>query len=321
MSILRRRQWLLAAGASLALPAFAQDKYPSRPVRIIVGLPAGGVADSSVRLLAGAAQAAFGQAFVIENKAGASFALAVQAVQQAPADGYTLLHVLSPMFSAQALHKRFDLFKAFDPVVGMGSTDTTLAVGGKSPHRTVQDLIAFGKANPGKLTYGSPGIGTLEHMAMAGFCRRYGIDAVHVPFKGGPEIVQALATSQIDFGPQAVPLVVQFAPKGLVRALVLMNRRRNPVLPDVPSLKDAGLDLGKLTLWGGLAAPAGTPRAVIQYIEQKVLATMKSPELVRQYAHLGMEPEGQTSAEFAQEWKDDWGWISRSVAENRIEAS
>jgi tripartite-type tricarboxylate transporter receptor subunit TctC len=258
---------------------------------------------------------------VIENKAGASFQLAMQAVTQAPADGYTLLHLISPMLSAQAVQKRYDVFKSLLPIVGLGATDTTFAVGGSSRFKTMQELIAFGKASPGKLSYGSPGIGTLEHLALAGFCKRYGIDAVHVPFKGGPEIVQALATGQIDLGTQAAPLVVQFAPKGLIRALVVLNHKRNAALPGVPTLNEAGLDINRLTLWGGLAAPVGTPRAVLDVLEAKALAAARDPALVKQYQTLGLDNEAQPAAAFGQEWKDDWGWISRSASENRIDTN
>lgn len=313
----------VAACGTLGWPlaSRAQDKYPAKAVRIVVGLPAGGVADNSVRLLAATMQPQFGQSLVVENKPGASFQLAMQAVLQAPADGYTLLHVISPMLSAQAVQKRFDVFKSLVPVARLGSTDTTFAVGGKSTFKTIQELITFAKANPGKLSYGSPGIGSLEHIALAGFCKRYGIDAVHVPFKGGPEIVQALATGQIDFGTQAVPLVVQFGPKGLIRALVVLNHQRNAAVPDVPTIKEAGLDISRLTLWGGLAAAAGTPREALEFLEAKALAAAKDPALVKQYQAMGLANEAQGAAAFGQDWKEDWVWIAKSAAENRIEAN
>lgn len=310
----------LAAGA-VAPRVRAEDKFPSRPLRIIVGLPAGGVADNSVRLLAAALQPLLGQTVIVENKAGASFQLAMQAIAQAPADGTTLIHLISPMLSAQAVHKRFDIFKSLVPVVGMASTDTTFAVGGNSKFKSMQELIAYGRANPGKLTYGSPGNGTLEHIALAGFFKRYAIDAVHVPFKGGPEIVQALATGQIDLGTQAVPLVVQFAPKSMTRALVILNHKRNPAVPDVPTIKEAGMDLNRLTLWGGLAALAGTPKPLLELLEAKALAAARDPALLKQYQQMGLDSDPKSAAAFGQDWKDDWGWISKSAAENRIEGN
>ena len=315
-------QTSLALGAAAATgAAWSQDKYPSRPVKIILGLPPGGVVDNSMRILTNVMAPTFGQPLVIDNKPGAVFALAMQTLAQAPTDGYTLLHVTSAMLSGQAVSKRFDMFKSLVPVAMMGATDITLAVGGKSPHKSAKELIAWGKANPGKMTYASPGIGSLEHLALSNFCKKFGIDAVHVPFKGGPEVVQALATGQADLGTLAVPFIVQFGPKGLVRALVLLNDKRNAAIADVPSLKDEQLDLSRLVIWGGLAAPTGTPQAAIDYMEKQVLAGMQNPELRKQFLAMGLAPAAHGAAEFAKDWKEDWQWISKAASEAKLETN
>lgn len=313
-----RRRCLCAALAASALPsaglARTATAYPSRPVRIVVGLPAGGVADMATRVLAAAMQPALGQPLVVENRPGAGFQLALQAVTQAAPDGHTLVNMVSAMLSAQAVHKRFDVFRSLVPIAGTGATDTTLAVGKRSPHRTVQQLIAWARARPGRMTYGSPGAGTPEHLALHHFCKRYGIEAVHVPFKGGPEVMHALAAGHIDLGTQAVPLIVQSVPPGMVRALVVLKGHRHAAIPDVPTIEEAGLDIDRLTLWGGLAAPAETPPDVVALLEHQVLAAMKSPELIRQYLQMGIEPRAESAGQFGQAWKDDWAWISRAAS-------
>ena len=309
--------------ATAALPglALAQAKYPSKPVRIIVGLPAGGTADSSVRMLAATMLPSLGQTIIVDNKPGANFQIAVHALTQAPADGYTLLHVINAMLSGQAVQKRYDLFKSLVPIAMTGSSDITFVVGAKSPHKTVQDLIAWATAHPGKLTYASPGTGSLEHLALSNLCKRYGIDAVHVPFKGGPEMVQAVGSGEADLSTAAVPLVVQFAPKNLIRALVVLNDKRNAAIPDVPSLPEAKLDLAKLVIWSGLAAPAGTPQPVLELLERQVLAAADNPELRRQYLAMGLAPAPAGAAAFGQVWKDDWAWIAKAASEAKLDTN
>lgn len=320
-----QRRQLLAFGAgalaSLAFPrlAPAQDKFPSKPVRIVVGLPAGGAADASMRQLAAALQPVLGQSLVVENKPGGAFVLAMQAVIQAPADGYTLLHVVNPMLSTQAVQKRYDMFKSLTPIAKVGSSDIAFVVNGKSPHKTLPDLIAWAKANPGKLTYASPGIGTLEHLALDTLCKRNGITAVHVPFKGGPEMLQAVASGEVEMSTLAVPLVLQFAPKGMVRPLVMLSDERNAKLPDVPSLKDLKLDLPRIVIWAGLAASADTPKPVVAALEKAVLAAVENPELRKQYEASGLVPEGVGAAAFGTLWREDWSWISKAASEAQLD--
>jgi len=318
----RRQLLTFGAGAlaSLAVPrlASAQDKFPNKPIRIVLGLPAGGAADAAVRQLASAMQPILGQSLVVDNKPGAAFALAMQAVTQAPADGYTLQYVMNPMLSTQAMQKRYDMFKSLTPIAKVGAGDIAFVVNGKSPHKTMQELITWAKANPGKLTYASPGIGTLEHLALDTLCRRNGITAVHVPFKGGPEMLQAVAAGEVELSTLAVPLVLQFAPKGMVRPLVILSDERNAKLPEVPSLKDLKLDVPRVVIWGGLAASADTPKAVVAVLEKAVLAAMENPELRKQYEMVGLMPAAANGADFGKTWKEDWAWISKAVSDAKL---
>lgn len=321
-TIPRRR--VLQAGIGLALTgcqyAFAQDKYPSRPVRIIVPLPPGGVVDNSVRALAAVMGSDFGgQPIVIDNKPGGAFVIATNALRQAPADGYTLLYVHAPYLSTQAAFRKFDLFKTVVPVAGLGETDITLSTGGKKGYRTVAELVADGKANPGKLSFSSPGPGTLEHLALVNFCKAAGIDAVHVPLKGGPEVVKALIAGEVDFGTLAVPLVLPFLADGRIRPLMLLNDKRNSAVPEVPTFHEAGIAVARVTAWGGLAAPVGTPPEVLAWLEKTVLHAAAQPELQRQWVATGMTPSAVGSAAFAKMWRDDYVWISKAVADARLE--
>lgn len=299
--------------------ADAQDKYPSKPVKIIIPLPAGGAADSSVRILATVAQRSLGQPMVVDNKPGGAYLIGVNAVVQAPADGYTLLHVNGGMLSVQAVFKRFDFFKQLVPVAGVGETDVVIASSGKRVFKTIKDLIAFGKANPGKLNYGSPGAGTNEHLALDTFCKAVGIEAVHVPMKGGPDVVKALVQGDVDFGTAAMPFVPQFAPGGLIRPLVVLNDKRNAITPDVPTYKEEGLPINSLIIWGGYAAPAGTPPAVVAQLEKIILEAAKNPEVQKQLTAAGMVPTSSTGAEFGKVWKEDYAWVSKAALDAKLD--
>jgi tripartite-type tricarboxylate transporter receptor subunit TctC len=319
---INRRHVLQAGLAAMALPAWqlaaAEDKFPSRPVKIIVPLPPGGVVDNTVRALVNTMQPTFAQPLVIDNKPGGAFVIGMNTLASAPADGYTLIHVNAAFLSAQAVFKRFDVFKQLVPIAGLGETDSTISVPGKSNFKTIKDLIEFGKANPGKLSYASPGPGNLEHLALANFCKAHGIEAVHVPFKGGPEVVKAMISGEVDFGTLAVPLVQQFSPDGRVRPLVLLNEKRNAALPDVPTYREARLDISRLTLWGGLCAPAGTPPAIVAQLEKSVLEAARNPELQKQFIAAGLLPAAQTSAEFGKIMRDDYVWISKATLDAKL---
>jgi tripartite-type tricarboxylate transporter receptor subunit TctC len=312
----------MALGLSIAVNgSFAQDKYPTKPVRIIIGAPPGGVIDNSVRILTNVMQPSFGQPLIIDNKPGSVFAVAMSTLALAPTDGHTLLYVTSNMLSGQAVQKKYDMFKSLVPVAMIGATDITLAVGGKSQHKTVKELIAWSKSNPGKMTYASPGIGSLDHLALSNFCKKFGLDAVHVPYKGSTEVAQALMTGQADLGILPVPFIVQFGSKGMLRALLLLNGKRNPVIPEVPSIKDEQLDIPRLSVWGGMAAPAGTPKGVIEHLEKQLLAAMQNAELQKQFAGMGLAIDAHGAAEFGNDWKSDWSWISKAASEAKLDTN
>ena len=308
------------AGLPLAHLALAQEKFPSKPIKIIVPLPAGGAADVAVRRLGQHMQEIMGQSVVVDNKPGGAFSVAMASLAQSPADGYTLIAINSAFLAVQALFKRLDVFKQLVPVVGQGATDETISVGGNGKFKTAKDLIAYGRANPGKLSYVTPGHGTLEHLAGYNFCKLNGFDAVNVPMKGGPDAAQALMGGQGDFGVIPLPLVQQLGGGGKLSALLVLNDHRNPNLPNVPTPEEAGVKATRCVIWGGLAAPVGTPPAVLATLEKVALEAARNPELQKAIATAGMVPAAVPAEAFGKMWRDDYAWISKAVTEADLKA-
>lgn len=315
---IHRRRLLQGTAAALALPAWMQAQasngFPSKPLKIIQPLPSGGAADSASRLLATAMEGPLGQAVMVENKPGGAFMVAMNTLKSAPADGYTLISLNAGMLATQAVYGQFDIFKELVPIVGTGETDVTFTTSGKQPFKTIRQLIDYGRANQGRLIYASPGPGTLEHLALANLCTRYGIEAIHVPVKGGPDMLKMVLQGDADLCTLAVPLVQQFLGSDRIRPLVVLNEKRNPAIPDVPTYTEEKLDVQRLTLWGGLAAPAGTPKDVLDVLQKAALVAAAKPELQQKIAAAGMIPAALPAVAFGKLWQDDYAWISKSAA-------
>lgn len=318
MHTIHRRRLLQSAAAALALPAWMQAQaangFPSRALKIIQPMPPGGGADSASRLLATAMESILGQAVMVENKPGGAFMVALNTLKSAPADGYTLLHLNSGMLATQAVYGQFDIFKDLVPIVGGGETDVVFTASGKQPFKTIRQLIDYGRANPGRLVYASPGPGTLEHLALANFCTRYGIEAIHVPVKGGPDMLKMVLQGDADLCTLVVPLVQQFLGSDRIRPLVVMNEKRNPAIPDVPTFLEEKLEVPRLTIWAGLAAHAGTPKDVLEVLQKAALAAAAKPELQQKLAAAGMTPAALPAAAFGKQWQDDYAWIAQTAA-------
>lgn len=319
------RRTVLQAGLSLGvLPlggmSQAQSAYPNRPIRVVVGLPAGGVADVAVRIITTQMQSTLGQPFLVENRPGASFGLAMNAMEQASADGYTLTYATNMMLSSQAVLKRFDLFKSLTPIAMIGASEMAFAVGGNSRFSNIKDLVDFARANPNKLTYGTPGIGLLEHLTLATFCKRNNIQAVHVPYKGGPQVAQALGSGEIDFCVTPLTFLMQFESKNAIRGLAVLNEQRSSAIPNLPTYQEAGIDIPRLVLWGGFATKSGTPNHVVKMLETHTLLALKNSETRARLLAMGrnMNVEGD-AAYSANMWAADWSWISKAASEITID--
>jgi tripartite-type tricarboxylate transporter receptor subunit TctC len=294
----QRRHLLQAACASL-LPTpwstSAQASFPNRPVRTIVPLPAGGAADQSVRILGDYMRPHLGQSIVIDNKPGGLYMIGLQGALSAPADGYTLIHLNATMCAVQASSGRFDLLRQFAPLGLMGMSDVVLAVSSQAPFRTLPEMIAWNRANPGKLSYGSLGPGSMDHLMMVSILGKDAPAASNIPFKGGPEAAMALARGEIDAMTMAVSLLVQS--QGRFRAIGVLSDQRS----------------ASLQYWGGLAAPAGTPKAVRDILEHALGAAVRTPGLQERLAPLGMLPRFADAEGFRKLIEVDLKWLGDAV--------
>ncbi|MCX7275149.1 MAG: tripartite tricarboxylate transporter substrate binding protein [Burkholderiales bacterium] len=309
-----RRRWLQSVTVgSLSLPILtqAQETYPTKPIRIIVPLPSGGAVDVGIRILTEQLQTLLKQPLVVDNKPGGVFQIGMQALAQSPADGYTLLATNTSFVTAQLLLNRYDMLKQLTPISTWSQVDVIITASPSAPFTTLRDMVAWAKANPGRLTYGSVGPGTIEHLLLANFAKKYGFSATHVPFKGGPDAMATLAGGDIHVFSAVIPLVNQF--KTRVRPMAVMSDRRTPSFPEVPTLKEAGIDLAPFQFWNGLHAPAGTPPAVIDALQRAIGQALKTETAQTKYAGIGMIPSGSSAAQFSAVVNDDFRWLADAI--------
>lgn len=290
-----------AAAALLAPPAvLAQDTYPSKPVRIVVGYQAGGPTDIVARLLASRLQATLGQSFVVENKPGAGSNIASGEVAAAAPDGYTLLLAAAPITMTRFLYKglKWDVQKSFEPVSLVMSAPAVLAVAPGVPAANLKELIALAKKEPGKLTFGSSGSGGSQHLAGEMFKQRAGIDLVHVPYKGAAGALNDLIAGHVTMAFMTSVSALPHLQAGKVRPIGVAAAQRLPTLPDVPTLSEAGLPGFESDSWNGLFAPAGTPQAIVQLLQRETAKAVASAEMREKLVPQGAVLVGNTPAEF-----------------------
>lgn len=299
-------RFAVAAFAALCLvfqtvsPGRAQDAWPSRNVTIIVPFTAGGTADLFARLLASHMQVTFGQSFVVENRGGAGGNIGAAAVAKAPNDGYTLLlgtvstHAINPTLYANLT---FDAAKDFQPVSLIARLPNMLVVKNSLPVKNVAEFVAYVKANPDKLNYGSSGVGTSIHLAAELFKIATGTKMTHVPYRSSNEIMQNLTGGHIDLAFDNITLAWPQAKAGTVRALGVTSPQRSPTAPDVPPIADTlkGFDA---TSWHGLFAPAGTPCPVVDKMAAEVKRILEMPDTVTKLTEIGAVPSPMTPDQF-----------------------
>ncbi len=309
----------LVAGAFCA-PAAAQTTFPTKPIRILVPFGAGGVADLTARAVAQKMSESLGQAIVIDNKPSAGGIVAGDAVAKADADGHTLLLMSNGTAVSSNLFKTlpFDAQRDFAPISTLGNFDIAVVVADGSKFKTLAELLAYAKANPGKLNIGTIAVGSTQNLAAELFKSATGIDAQTVPFNGTPAVVTALRGGSVDVAVEILgPVMGQISGKSL-RALALMGEKRASKLPDVPTLKESGV-AAVASSWNALAAPAKTPASVIAKLNAAVLAAVNAPDLKAKLAELNVNANGSTpeqlAALLASETKR-WGEI---IAKAKIE--
>jgi tripartite-type tricarboxylate transporter receptor subunit TctC len=324
MSRLRTLAATLAAlGLSLAsVVAASPEAYPTRPIKIIVPTPAGGPVDVIARLIGNYLASSLGQAVVIDNRPGAGNTIGSKEAAQAEPDGYTLLYssasglVLAPILQKNA---GYDPLASYDPIVLVAQSSTVLVVHPSLPVNSVQELVAYAKANPGEVNFSSGGIGVLPHLIGEWFKSTASIDIVHVPYRGGGPSINDLLAGQVQMTFEGTSVLLPLIRSGKLRALATTSAKRSSELPDLPTMAESGFPGFVSTSWTGLLAPVRTPRVVIDRLNARINEGLDSPQLRSALATLSNQPLGGTPQDFTELMKSDigkWGPIVKALGLN-----
>lgn len=299
-----RRALLAAATLPLALPALAQDGFPSRPVRLVVGFVPGGATDISARAMAPKMSEVLGQPVIVENRPGAGSNLASEVVARAPADGHTILLatlgalVISPMIMRLPVDPARDLV----PISIAVDLFNILVCPADRPWRNAADVIAAAKARPGQLSWGHSGIGSAPQLAGLLFAKMAGIDTIGVSYRGGGLVVTDLVAGRLDYGFPTAPSVLPQVQEGRVRALAVPTAQRSRLLPNIPTVAESGLPGYDVPSWYGLVAPAGTPQPAIARLNQAAVTALRDPGVIAALNRAGLEAMPTTQEEMARAW-------------------
>ena len=295
--------------------------YPTKPVKIVVPSAPGGGTDIVARLLAQSFSKSLGQNFIVENRPGAGNLIGIETVARAPADGYTLLFVASPLVLNPILFKKvnYDPIKDFSPISLAATAPNILVVHPGTPATNVKEWVELAHKGQNKLSYASAGVGTSPHMSMELFNAMAGIQTLHIPYKGTTPAVTDLLGGQVNAMFSNALTVMPHIQSGKLRALAVSGNRRLDLLPDVPTVMEAGIAQYVSLQWYGLLAPAGTPPAVIQTINREMVKALQSKDIKDKLASEGAEPVGSTPAEFSILIKNDFDKWSKVAKSSGIE--
>ncbi|VTU26197.1 Argininosuccinate lyase [Variovorax sp. PBL-H6] len=294
---------LLAGTASLATAQDTAANYPDKPIRIVVGFPSGQAIDGVARYFAQKLGEELKQPVIVDNRAGASGIIAHELVKNAEPDGYTLLITSGATMAINpALFKKlpYDPIKDFAPVILTNTTPMFLAVNAGTPINSFQQMVAYAKARPGKLAYGSGGSGLTQHIAMEMLKKAADIDLLHVPYKGSPAMVTDLIGGQVQFAFDTSTSILPHATNGRVKLLGVTSLTRSAAAPNVPTLAEQGLPGFEALTWAGLVAPARTPRAIVEKVNAAMNHVLKTPATATYLAGIGATPAGGSVGDFDQ---------------------
>ena len=295
------------------------DTYPSKPVKLVVPYAPGGPNDIVARLLAQKLQESLGGQWVVENLPGGGSTIGTGSAANAPADGYTLLVanqdlIIQPIIRAKV---PYDAFTSFTPLSTLVMSPETITVHPSVPANSVKELIALLKANPGKYSYASPGYGTMPHIAFTWLLKlENGIDITHVPFQGAAPAMQSVLSGQTPVFHMVLPVVSPHIKAGAIRPLAVTDTKRSPLLPDVPTIGEAGYPGHELGFWMGLYTGAGTPKAVTDVLQAQVARIVALPDVKERIATMGFTPATSTSEQLAAHMKaetDKWSKVIREA--------
>ena len=283
------------------IPHQAQASFPDKPIKIIIGFPAGGPLDAHIRLLTDRLQSAVGQPIVIDYKAGAGGSVGAQFVAQSPADGYTLLlantgtMVINPAVYSQL---PYDTLKDFQAVARTAQQPLALIVNNDVPVKTLKEFIDYAKRNPGKINYGSAGNGGISHLVPEMLKQETKTFIVHIPYRGSAPAFMDLMAGQVQFMAESIPQAANYAKQGKLRALAVTSSRRNPALPDVPTVMETGVAKFEVVGFYGILAPKNTPPEVIQKLSNAFKQTLESKDIQQRMITQGADPAYLNAEQF-----------------------
>lgn len=311
-----------ACAIAAASPALAQQ-YPSKPVRIIVPFPAGGGVDFIGRVMAKHLSERLNQQVVVDNRAGSNGIVGLEALRNAPADGYTIAAASNgPLVNNLILYSKlpYDTLRDFAPVANMVIFPLMLVTHPSLPAKGVKELIALARSKPGEIVYSSPGVGNGGHLAAELFVGMAKVKMLHVPYKGTAPANVALLGGEVHLTFSSIPSILPHVQSGRVRSLGIGNAKRLPSLPNIPTIAEAGLPGYEAYSWGGMVAPAKTPAAILQRLNREIMAILKQPEVIDQLTKEGTLPNPDTPERFAAYIKADIEKWRKVVQEAGIKA-
>ena len=312
--------FVLAGAVIASVSAAIADDYPSRPVKIIVPFGAGGPTDVYTRAIAEELRKSLHQPFVMENRPGAGTTIGTDVVAKAPPDGYTLLMVSGTQTVNETLyaHRPYQLMRDLVPIAPLIDSDLVLVVHPSVPAKTASELLALARAKPGTLNYGSSGPGSNYHMAGELLKNLTGIDIVHVPYKGSTGARNDILGGQIQILFDSVPTMAPQIKAGMVRALGTSGKVRSPILPDVPTMAEAGVPGFNATLWVGFMAPAGTPKPIVDKLHDEITKILRRPDIKQAWEKTGATPIVMTQPEFKSFMESQVAKWAEVIKTNRI---